>query len=292
MPRIKTAAVNTFWRRRIPMRKKVLSRKRKFRIKKKKPFYKKKGFWVFVLCFSVFAALFYFLLFAQTFQIKELQLSGNKKVSGEELREIVETEIETKVIFSTKTIFLVNPSKIQKSVLEKFPQIAEAKTRRKLPNILILEIQERIPFANVCQVLPNFASETLGGQDAEQCFKVDKNGIVFEEGKEENALTVYFPEGGIVLGKSLVREKYLQSMMEIRKRLKENLEIEIEKFTLSGERLDAKTAQGFEIYFDLEGDVPDQLVNLELTLQEKISPEERGNLQYIDLRFGNRVYFK
>jgi len=55
--------------------------------------------------------------------------------------------------------------------------------------------------------------------------------------------------------------------------------------------LDVKTAEGWEIYFNLEENLSWQLTQLYLLLERKISPEERRTLQYIDLRF-NKIYYK
>lgn len=262
------------------MKRKRSPRKRKYRVKKKKPFFKKKSFWVFVLFLLVSAALFYFFIFSQNFQIKEIKIFGNEKVLNEELQQIVESGIEREIVFPTQTIFLVNLSEIEKQILDEFPQIERAKLKRKFPNSLILEVKERTPLAIFCQ-------------DSENCFKIDKQGIAFERNGESSYLTIYSQKkGDIFLGKKVVEADLLKSIFEIQRSFRQDLKIEIEKFSLFDERLNVKTVDGFEIYFNLKGNISEQIFNLDLTLQEKIPPENRGSLQYIDLRFGNRVYFK
>jgi len=56
-------------------------------------------------------------------------------------------------------------------------------------------------------------------------------------------------------------------------------------------RLDIKTAEGWEIYFDLSSDVNFALTKLGLLLEKEIPLEKRGDLSYIDLRF-SKVYYK
>jgi len=74
--------------------------------------------------------------------------------------------------------------------------------------------------------------------------------------------------------------------------LKQKLELGIEKFILLGQkRLDVKTTEGWEIYFDLAGDINLSLTKLSLLFDEEISQEARESLQYIDLRF-SKVYYK
>lgn len=46
------------------------------------------------------------------------------------------------------------------------------------------------------------------------------------------------------------------------------------------------------VYFNTLYDAHAQLKNLDLTLRHSIPPDRRTDLEYIDLRFGERVYFK
>jgi len=258
-----------------------MRKRKRHRVKKKKSIFKKRGFWISILFFLTSGLLVYFFAFSQTFQIKEIRISGNEKVSSEDLKDTVDTKIEKSFFLSIENnIFLANLKGIEKTILDKFPQVAEAKLKRNLPNTLVLEIRERAPLAVFCQ-------------DSKGCFKIDKEGVAFEESGEDNGLTIFSQkEEELILGKKVIREDYLKSILEIQKSLKGNLKIEIEKFLLFDDKLSVKTAQGFEIYFDLRGNVSEQIFNLDLILKEKIPPENRGELQYIDLRFGDRVFYK
>ena len=60
---------------------------------------------------------------------------------------------------------------------------------------------------------------------------------------------------------------------------------------VSNSRFNAKTQEGWEIYFNPKENLDWQLTELALVLKQKIPPDERKNLEYIDLRF-NKVYIK
>ena len=60
---------------------------------------------------------------------------------------------------------------------------------------------------------------------------------------------------------------------------------------VSEERLNVKTSEGWEIYFNTADDLDWQVQELALVLEKQITPEKRRNLEYIDLRF-SRVYYK
>jgi len=69
--------------------------------------------------------------------------------------------------------------------------------------------------------------------------------------------------------------------------------ISVKEFIISSEgKFTALAEDGWEIYFDLAGDVQWQLTKLRAVLSEKIPLEKREDLGYIELRFGNFAPFK
>jgi cell division septal protein FtsQ len=267
-----------------------MTRKRKykktFRTKKRKLIFrilKNRFFWISILILSVLGAVFYFVLFSSFFQIKEFKISGNEKVPTEDIRNIVSEMANKKIFFlDSRNIFLINFKEINQKLLEKFPQIDEVNLKREFPDIVETNMKERVPIGLWCQ--------------ANGCFCFCKKGVIFEEGKEEGGLIIKpeHKEAEIFLGKKVLEENKIEEILKIQKSLEEQMDIKIKEFVISldGEKLVVKTEDAWEIYFGLGENVSDQIFNLDLVLKEKISPEEKGNLEYIDLRFENRVYFK
>jgi cell division septal protein FtsQ len=254
------------------------------RIKKKKSILKNRFFWLTLLFFIFVGGIFYLVCFADFFQIKKIEIAGQQKISEEELKYLVASQIEQKLFFfSTKSIFLIKTNKISQMILEKFPQITEANLKRKLPDRLFLEIKEREPWAAI------IVNET----DFYYC---DENGIVFEKIWEIppkfliiNNLVL---QHEIKLGEKVIEKDLIEKINRVNTKLKDNLKIDIEGFIIpSPERLNVKTFEGWEIYFDPVADLNWQAIELGLVLEKQIPPEKRGNLEYIDLRF-SKVYFK
>ncbi len=59
---------------------------------------------------------------------------------------------------------------------------------------------------------------------------------------------------------------------------------------LAGKWMAVKTLAGFNILIDASGDIPAQILNLQVLLRDTL--KDTSNLQYIDLRFGDHVYYK
>jgi len=253
------------------------------KIRKKTPFFKKRFFWIFILVLIFFFGSAYLVSFAPFFNIKEIQISGNRKVSADDIKQLVNEKIVRNFgKFSSKSIFLSNLKEAKASILNKFPQIEEISLKRKFPGSIVVEAKERIAVANFCP-------------DSE-CFLIDKNGVVFEK---IDIIFSEFPkiknvEGRNIfsLGEKVIDENILKSILDIKNGLTEKSKIIIEEFNmLSLQRLNVKTKENWEIYFNLNEDLKWQTDKLILVLENEIPSEKRRDLEYIDLRF-SRVYFK
>ncbi|MCJ7786728.1 cell division protein FtsQ/DivIB, partial [Patescibacteria group bacterium] len=193
-----------------------------------------------------------------------------------------------------KSIFLIDSNEIVESLLEKFLQADSVNLKRRLPSTLIVEIQERLPLGVWCEVLPSSPSENLGGQ-GENCFYIDRKGIIFEENPPKAGFVIKSEESIAqgFLGEKVIEKVLLESIFEIQRKLKESLKINIEEIIiLEKEKINAKTSEGWQIYFNPAGDIDWQLTKLSLVLEKEIPPERRKDLEYIDLRFGNFAPYK
>jgi cell division septal protein FtsQ len=253
------------------------------KVKRKKPFFRNRFFWVALLILITFGALFYLFFFFSFFQTKEIKISGNQKIKTSDLeKEINPLTVKKFWNISTRSIFLISSSRIKTELLKNFPLIGSINIHKKFPDSLILEIEERKPVADFCL-------DSL-------CFLADQKGIIFEnsDGVSKNFIKIRDTQQKPVpsLGEKVVDENVLNFALKVKTKLEERLKIDAEEFTLiSPERLNLKTSEGWEIFFDLKSDLTWQIEKLILVLESEIPPKKRGNLEYIDLRF-SRVYYK
>jgi cell division septal protein FtsQ len=252
------------------------------RIKRKKSILSNRFFWLGILILAILGAIFYFLFFSEIFQVKQIIVTSEKEAIKEDLKLLIEKELEKRILFlKTKSIFLVNLNKIKKDILNHFPQIAEVEMGRGFPDAINVLVIERSGLAIWCQ--------------KENCFLLDNEGFIFREIPAWTDLPKIVDrqeKDFLNLGEKAIEKEILNKILEIESELTKNLKILIDEFSLiSDERLNAETSEGWEIYFNLREDINWQLTKLSLVLEEEIPPENRGNLEYIDLRFG-RVYYK
>jgi cell division protein FtsQ len=275
-----------------------------YKLKKpKKSIIKKPIFWIIFFLFVAIIFIFYFFVFSSIFQVKNIEISGNEKVQSNDIQDFISNNISQKIIsikiwsLESKSIFLINYKKLNKEILDNFPAIESIKIGKKLPQTITVEITDRITFGAFCDY---FASADANGglpPDKEECFLIDQNGIIFESLPQvsENMIIVRNPLDikQVLVGENVIAENIIGIISKIDNNLRNNLQINIKEAAVSSPlRLNITTNENWEIYFDLDSDIDMQITKMNLLLSGEILTDARKNLQYIDLRFKDKAYYK
>lgn len=253
-----------------------------YRVKRKKPIFRKRFLWLGILAIIIGGTVFYFLFFSEAFQVKKIIITGEEKVSKYDLKLLIEGGLQNRMLFfETKSIFLVDAENMREDILDDFPQIAEIEISRGFPDALNIVVVERLGLAVWC--------------GAEKCFLLDNEGVIFEETSPETDLIKFTDKENIAslsLGEKVIEKEKLTQILDIRSKLRKSLKVLIvEASIIFDERINTKTSEGWEIYFNPKGDLDWQITELGLVLEKLIPPEKREGLEYIDLRF-SRVFYK
>jgi len=239
--------------------------KKSFKTKKKRKPLNVKMILIVLAFLVVSSGLVYLLFLSSVFKIKKVEVFGTEKIANIEIKNLISENIN-------KNIFLVDLNSIKDYLAKQYPEIARINIRRKLPDTIFAEIEERKPAAVLVK---------------NGYFILDKQGIAFEK-TLDNSLNLpeiikqdYF---NIELGQKAVDR--IEDILKITKRIKTRQVV-----IVSEKRLNIKTADGFDAYFSLEKDIDWQIEQLEILLQEKIPLDERNDIEYIDLRF-DKIYIK
>lgn len=263
------------------MRKSQYFRKRKYQRLRQKKIYQKKQFLLGVFSFIILLTLFALIFLSPFFKIKKIEVKAKEEKFQKEIEVFAQR-------YLGQNFFLLS-SQISKTILEKFPIISQCMIKKIFPDKLIIKIKKREPLALFCQI---------ENEETETCFFLDKEGIVFKKAlaNQNNSLLKIkktVKSSSAYLGEKVLQEEKLSRFLEIEKFFQNNLKISLESLHLENEeKMTAKTEQGWEVYFHLQKDLKKQLRNLNLLLERKIPFKKRKDLEYIDLRFGNRVYYK
>ncbi|MFH1967835.1 MAG: hypothetical protein ABIJ84_00420 [bacterium] len=265
------------------------------RIRPKKSILKKSWFWILVLILLVISSFFYFLLFFPKFQVNNIIITGNQQVNTDDLKNFVFNAANTRLInfgilnLTTRSIFLVKLDRLNQEILEEFPLIGKVNISKSFPEGLVLGVIERKPMAAYC----------VDEDSGPRCFLIDENGILFEQlsADPENIAIVRqaFGENRVFVGEKALEKDIASIILKIQKNLKDNFQIDLrEALITSPLRLDATTNENWQIYFNISENpsIDSQLIKLDLLLKGEITAEARKSLQYIDLRFKDRAFYK
>ena len=236
-------------------------------------------FALIIVCISI-----WLVIFSQVFQVKHIHISGIQRAPIQEVQNIIEDKIKNKIWFwNTRNILLIDTNQIQESILRGFPEIIEVNVSKKFPDALDVVVNERNQ------------SAILIWQDKN--FFIDNQGVIFEQVFDANAISdalkikTCFLHSEPKLGYEVIEPETLSKIFIIETKLRK-MEIQIDVIEIvSNSRVNVKTQEAWEIYFNTNGDVAEQILELEMVLKEKIPPEDRGDLEYIDLRF-DKIFCK
>jgi cell division septal protein FtsQ len=264
---------------------------RRTKVKKRKIIRRRKKsiFTNFYFSFSVFASIIIFstigfFLFSPRFQVQELNVSGNKDIPTDQLKQMAEEGMKTSFSFmgfdiSTASIFL-SGNKGVNSLMEAFPEIEKVSVKKNFPNGLSLEIIEKTPFSIWTDVFDN-----------SKCYLVDSKGSYIKEYNNEEEYSSLIKVIQKEKIKDLDKKVVLEKLSLIKKELGDS-SINVFSFDLYEEKVLVKSDVGCSIIFDINKDLDWQIEKLSIVLQKSKYSSDLSKLEYIELRFGNNAYIK
>ena len=230
------------------------------------------------------------------FSVQDIRIDGAKELRPELVHSYVETRLfdGSYRFLSPVNIFLYPRARIEEGLIAYFPRVRSARVSRPalLSTTIVVSIEEREAFARWC--LP--ASDA--GAKEERCFLMDRSGVIFAPFATSTRApdTGYVFRGGVSATSSPAGQAYLpgafSGVLALLERLGQAGYVP-ESISAEGEQdFSVSLARGFSIRASFGGDVSALVKNLELVLSSESLRGKESELEYIDLRFGNRVYYK
>jgi cell division septal protein FtsQ len=251
---------------------------------------KKFFFWLLFLAFL--AVVFWLLFFSEYTKIEKIEVISSEKIDKNALIDILNKKSEEKWFnFLPKNNFFLFPRKdSSKKIKNDFELIREISFENKFPNQIKVKTNEREDVIILCNQLKCFLMDETGQLFREINFndKDDrfKNYLVINENSHLDI------EEGLKVD---ITENLIKFIKESVSRIKEELGIEIEREmetpALISEEIRFRTAEGWQIYFNLEESVVEQVDLLKEILNSSLTKEDRENLNYIDLRISNKAIY-
>ncbi|MBU3925917.1 FtsQ-type POTRA domain-containing protein [Patescibacteria group bacterium] len=237
----------------------------------------------------IIIALVVWSFYLNYFRIKNIEIFGNSFIEKEKIIGNINSSISGKYFYliPKDNILITSKKEIINNLQNNFLRIKSTDIIKELPDKVIVTIKEREPVALLCE--------------DKKCFFIDDSGYVFEESpffsgdvfikfidKRENV-------GNLVsdgkLSFRLIPEDEFRNLINFLELLSKD-GIKISDIILKNEDLyELYTIEGWYILLSKRIDFTIAFDNLKITLNSQIK-EKRLDLEYIDLRLENKVFFK
>lgn len=185
-------------------------------------------------------------------------------------------------ILARDSMFLYPRREMEAALLREFPRIASLSIAREsfLSQTLRVSVVERKSFALWCSV---------------ECFLMDDGGFIFARAEGQPARSYIF-SGGLNEGRASVGQTFLYGRLNDSLRLLELLgQAGFEPRGLSVESeqdLSVPMNEGFTMLATFDEDAETLVRRLTLALASDVLRGREAEVEYVDLRFGNKLYYK
>ncbi|HEV3245077.1 MAG TPA: hypothetical protein VG102_01850 [Candidatus Paceibacterota bacterium] len=230
------------------------------------------------------------------YSVGTVEVTGAQTVSPELVADYAQSIIYdgSHHFFSRANLLLYPKALIEKDIPLEFPRIASASVSSGLlSNAIIIKVTERTPFALWC--LPAQAGTTDG-----TCYDMDENGFLFAQAPATASTSgEYIFTGGVsvpttsqsVIGQTFV-SGHSAGLVAFLQLLSQSGLTPLGASVQSDQDFTVPLRQGFSLYASFGEDPAALANNVELILSSNALSGQEQNLAYIDLRFGDKVYYK
>jgi hypothetical protein len=253
---------------------------------------------VFVILFFLIVAGLSFASSSEKLKISQINISGNRIVENKDIENLVRQDLSGKYLhlFSRANSFIYPAKEVKRDLMQKFKNLLGVSLSVADTKVLEISVKERGEKYIWCDnILPSIDEGSIPN-----CFFLDSDGYIFDTAPYFSG-SVYFkfygknphpsgPIGYYFLPDNFKKVASFKNMME-----KMNLKVMALEAKEDGDMY-AYLSSGASIIFKSSDDLTKLAENLQSALAtEPLHTDfdkKYNSLLYIDLRFGNKVYYK
>jgi len=215
------------------------------------------------------------------FKIDTVELNGQNDLSVDELQEFLDNKLSTKkfLFFENNNYFLVPVDSLQEQLKQEY-NLEDAVIEKSWPDSLKITVKEKSSHF-IWQKDDSLYLLDAQGLLNRQISVLDHKYLVLDDKRDHR------PSGDKIFTDEeidIINQIYLNWMDLVASKAK------LTKITIYNNwDLDLNTEIGFYVKIDKDQDIKEQLTNLRRVLEENITGVD---IDYIDVRFGDKVYFK
>lgn len=227
--------------------------------------------------------------FLDVFAVQSIAVSGTQEVRERAIESelLLATASARFGLFSQQNMLLYPREALEQQLLETYPRLHSVTINKQLTQHAVhVAVEEREIWARWCEPSTD---------EAEVCYHVDSSGFIFEPATavSDSLITL---RGGLRESRTdplraRIAPQYFEEVAQLLVDLK-NLSLDVYGVTFMDEDAAVLIAPGWELRVALDKDLGATAFNLRAVLDEQGLRESLESLEYIDMRFDERVYFK
>jgi cell division septal protein FtsQ len=250
-----------------------------------------RGILVFFLWLCFMAEGIYLVFFMGFFRITSIQFTHEGAVSEQSVEGFVRSSYQGKFFNAVNkdNVWFVNTNKLSTNILERYPKLKNVTTTIEFPGTIHITLIEK-PYQLVwCTGADCFLLTDEGAlRDASVFFeRKDEQGKFFtlrdESSQHAGVNEALISKDEVAFIGKVAEDFTLRTGFEI--------DEELTRPSRYAQEIRLHTKRGFWVYINTKDSLDEALNNMMLLLQKQIPENEWEQLNYIDLRTENRIYY-
>lgn len=217
-------------------------------------------------------------------RIYNIQISNNQDLASEDLQNFVKDYLDQPrfLIFKNNNFFILRTKPLKAAIIGQY-NLNDVSIRKKFPNSVLIEVQEKIS-QFIWQKDGKYYLMDAKGALNRQIEALDNKHIILED------FRTYQPGSG----QAVFRDEEIEAIQEILLQWQTQIVdlAKVEKISIGDNwgDLHIYTNIGFYVKITISGDIQEQMNNLRKVLVG--GNIEGTDIDYIDVRFADKIYFK
>jgi hypothetical protein len=238
-------------------------------------------------------------------QIRKIYVDGTTEVGIREVEEEVRSLISGRYVYLIPRSWtpLVDADFLRERIMEKFWRLGAVSIIKEFPDTLAITLANRVFWGIVCNDAPPFAPSASGTSTPEmeiRCVYIDESGFAYDTAPKNSGVLISVVStdlADMAPGKNILPKDFIADMEYVRRTLPHTIGSSVRRFFFYGsvpDELRLAVEEGYEIWFRRgEGitAIKRDIAALRALLEKGVG-KKRNRLSYIDMRFGNKIFYK
>ncbi|MGW8184588.1 MAG: cell division protein FtsQ/DivIB [Candidatus Moraniibacteriota bacterium] len=245
-----------------------------------------------ILLVFFIGVVIYSFVFANFLQINEITVDNQGTIDDADIKETVNRELDGKYlrVISKNNFIFFNSKKTELKLKNEFKKIKTVSVSKKFPDKISVKIEERNLILALCS--------------RGECYFIDENGYAYEKINSEiqvenqNEIIELVDESGKEIRENeyVLLPSFVEFIVNVADEIKDDTSLEIlnEYRTRSriSEEVIVQTKKGWDIYLNAKFPIDKSTQTLKTLLNRHLMLKDLNELEYIDLRSENKVFYR